>query len=237
MHVLIVYAHQEPKSFNGALKDLAVATLLEQGHTVEVSDLYAMKFKAVADEDDFTRLDNPEFFKYQAEQTKAMQNDSFAPDIQVEMEKLKRADFVLFQFPLWWFSVPAILKGWVDRVFAMGFVYGAGVGVYDTGGLKGKRAMLSVTTGGPGSMYTPYGKNGDIHEQVLYPIQHGILYFSGMEVLPPFIAYSVARDEAQRLQYLEQFRQRLHTLDQTAPIPFHPNSHYDETMQLKPEFR
>ncbi|QWU17002.1 NAD(P)H dehydrogenase (quinone) [Paenibacillus sophorae] len=53
MNVLIVYAHPEPGSFNGAMKDLAVATLIDEGHQVKVSDLYAMNFKAVADRDDF----------------------------------------------------------------------------------------------------------------------------------------------------------------------------------------
>jgi len=59
------------------------------------------------------------------------------------MDKLVWADFVIFQFPLWWFSVPAILKGWVDRVFAMGFSYNYGRS-YEKGVFRGKRAMLSL---------------------------------------------------------------------------------------------
>ncbi|AHV95744.1 NAD(P)H-dependent oxidoreductase [Paenibacillus sabinae] len=66
MNVLIVYAHPEPKSFNGALKDLAVAFLTAEGHQVQVSDLYAMKFKAAADRDDFLKAENPDFFKISA---------------------------------------------------------------------------------------------------------------------------------------------------------------------------
>ncbi|HEY0826675.1 MAG TPA: NAD(P)H-dependent oxidoreductase [Bacilli bacterium] len=237
MNVFIVYAHQEPKSFNGALKDTAVETLEALGHTVKVSDLYAMNFKAIADQHDFTELENADYFKYQTEQIHASKHDTFTSDITAELEKLKWADFVLFQFPLWWFSMPAILKGWVDRVFAMGSIYGAGIGAYDTGGLKGKKSMLSITTGGPELMYSPHGKNGDIHENILFPIHHGILYFSGMDVLPPFIAYSVARDPAKREQYIIDFKKRLLSIDTTPVIPYHPSSHYDETMQLKPEFR
>ncbi|WP_246014345.1 NAD(P)H-dependent oxidoreductase [Paenibacillus rhizophilus] len=124
MNVLIVYAHPEPESFNGALKDLAVAALTEEGHLVQVSDLYAMKFKAAADRDDFLMPVNPDFFKYQLEQGHASRTNTFSPDIKEEQEKLLWADFVIFQFPLWWYSVPAILKGWFDRVFASGFVYG-----------------------------------------------------------------------------------------------------------------
>ncbi|AKG33335.1 NAD(P)H-dependent oxidoreductase [Paenibacillus durus] len=78
MNVLLVYAHPEPKSFNGALKDLAVAFLTDEGHQVKVSDLYAMNFKAAADRDDFLMLENPDFFMYQFEQGKATKTNTFA---------------------------------------------------------------------------------------------------------------------------------------------------------------
>ena len=61
MNILIIYAHPEPKSFNGALKDLAVLELTSLGHQVKVSDLYAMNFKAVADGDDFIQRENKGF--------------------------------------------------------------------------------------------------------------------------------------------------------------------------------
>lgn len=120
MNVLIVHAHEEPKSFNGAMRDTAVTVLAESGHTVEVSDLYAMKFNPVGGKHDFTALADPDFFKYGVEQTKATEARKFAPDVVAEQEKLCRAGFLIFQFPLWWFGLPAILKGWVDRVFAAG---------------------------------------------------------------------------------------------------------------------
>jgi NAD(P)H dehydrogenase (quinone) len=232
MKVLIVYAHPEPKSFNGALKDLAISVLKEQGHEVKLSDLYAMNFKAVADKEDFLELENPEFLKYQVEEKLAYEKGTFSPDIVAEQEKLIWADFVILQFPLWWFSVPAIMKGWVDRVFAVGFSYGGG-NFYDKGGLKGKKAMLSLTTGGPPTMYDPTGINGDIH-QILFPIHHGILYFVGMEVLPPFVAWSVARvGEEGRSQYLEAYKQRLLILETTPAIPYPSLADYDENFQLK----
>ena len=64
MNALIVYAHEEPKSFNGALKDVAVRVLRDAGHTVEVSDLVAMNFNPVGGSHDFTKLSDPNFFKY-----------------------------------------------------------------------------------------------------------------------------------------------------------------------------
>ena len=146
MNVLIVHAHEEPKSFNGAMKDTAVRVLKESGHTVEVSDLYAMKFNPVGGKHDFTTLADPDFFKYGVEQTKATEARTFAPDVVAEQEKLFRADFLIFQFPLWWFGLPAILKGWVDRVFAAGLTYGGGRW-YSNGVLQGQAGHVEPDHG------------------------------------------------------------------------------------------
>lgn len=233
MKVFIVYAHPEPKSFNGAMKDLAVSVLTEQGHQVQVSDLYSMNFKAVADRADFLELENPDFFKYQIEQNIAYEHKKLAPDIVAEQEKLLWSDLVIFQFPLWWFSLPAILKGWVDRVMTTGFAYGGGK-FYDQGGLAGRKAMLALTTGGPPTMYSETGLNGDL-DQILFAINHGILYFVGLEVLPPFVAWSVARaGEEGRQHYLETYKHRLLNLEHLPTIPYRPLSDYDEQFQLKP---
>lgn len=236
MNILIIYAHPEPKSFNGALKDMAVSELTSLGHEVRVSDLYAMNFKAVADQNDFLNRQNKDFLKYAVEQKNAVKTNSFSKDILEEQEKLLWADFVIFQFPLWWYSVPAILKGWFDRVFASGYVYSKDKR-YDTGGLKGKKAMLSLTTGSPKEAYTFVGMDGDIHEKILYHINHGMLYFAGLEPVEPFIAWTPSHDEEERKRYLEEYKTRLHTLAETPSIPYHPSSHYDEHHQLKIEYR
>jgi NAD(P)H dehydrogenase (quinone) len=216
------------------MKDLAVSVLTLAGHEVKVSDLYAMKFKAVADQNDFLELSNPDFFKYQTEQRFAYDQSKFSPDIIAEQEKLLWADFVLIQFPLWWFSIPAILKGWVDRVFTVGFAYG-GNKMYDNGGLKGRKAMLALTTGGSPTNYSPNGINGDI-EQLLFHIHHGMLYFVGMEVLPPFIAWGPARvGQEKREQYLQEYEKRLLSIETTPVIPFRSLSDYDENLILKPD--
>ena len=236
MKILIVYAHEEPLSFNGAMLRLAVATFEEQGHEVVVSDLYAMKFKAVADGEDFLERRDKHFLKRQAEEKAALALGTLAHDIVLEQEKLLAADLVIFQFPLWWFSMPAILKGWVDRVMTMGFAYGGGMW-YDQGGLKGRKAMLALTTGGPGTGYSASGINGSL-DAILFPIQHGILYFCGFEVLPPFVAWGPARqDEAQRQATLAAYREHLLGAATMAPLPFHPLAHFDEGLQLRPEYR
>jgi NAD(P)H dehydrogenase (quinone) len=212
MNILIVHAHPEPASFNAALKNCAVETLSKMGHTVTVSDLYAMNFNPVASAKDFTKLSVPDYIKIQTEQVYAFQNDLFSEELKSEMKKFENADLVIFNFPLWWFSLPAILKGWVDRVFAMGFAYGAGKGVYENGFYKNKKAMLCFTTGGPEMAYGKNGKNGEL-ETILYHIQHGMFYFTGMQVLDPFIAYSPVRiSEEERKVIIENYKNRLQTI-------------------------
>jgi NAD(P)H dehydrogenase (quinone) len=129
-------------------------------------------------------------------------------DIRAEQKKVLWADVLILQFPLWWFSLPAIIKGWVDRVFAMGFAYGGGR-VYDTGVFKGKQAMLVLTTGGAASSYTSNGRNDELSKN-LFHIEHGILFFTGFTVLPRFVAWSVARaSPEERQKYLNEYRDRL----------------------------
>ena len=233
MNVFIVKAHPEPASFSGAMAETAVETLTTAGHTVVVSDLYEMAFNPVSGRHNFTSVRDAGYFKQQIEEVHATEVDGFAPDIQVEMDKLLGCDALILLFPLWWFGLPAILKGWVDRVFAMGKIYGGGRW-YDNGVLAGKRAMLALTTGGPAPAYAERGINGDI-DHILFPINHGMLRFTGFDVLPPFIAWSVAHvDDAGRADYLRQYKERLMALNTTPPIDYPSLNDYDpNTLQLK----
>nr|KAF6444637.1 N-ribosyldihydronicotinamide:quinone reductase 2 [Molossus molossus] len=96
--VLIVYAHQEPRSFNGSLKKVAVDELSKQGCTVTVSDLYAMDFEPRATRKDMTSaLSNPEFFSYGVEAYEACKKLSLTSDIIDEQKKVQEADLVIFQ--------------------------------------------------------------------------------------------------------------------------------------------
>ncbi|OHC12983.1 MAG: NAD(P)H dehydrogenase, partial [Pseudomonadales bacterium GWC1_66_9] len=192
MNVLFVHAHPEPQSLNGSLRDFSVKRLEKAGHVVQVSDLYAMQWKATLDADDSTDRRADTHFDPSLDSKRAFENGTQSPDIACEQDKLRWADAVILQFPLWWFSMPAILKGWVERVYAYGFAYGVGEHSdarwgdrYGEGMLAGKRAMLIVTAGGWESHYGPRGINGPI-DDILFPIQHGILYYPGFDVLPPF---------------------------------------------------
>lgn len=234
MNVLIVYAHPEPHSFNGALKDVAVETLQTAGHVVVVSDLYAMRFEAVIGPADFRgeRAD-AETLSIPREQMQVYKTRTFAPDIVAEQDKLRRAELVIFQFPVWWFGMPAILKGWVDRVFARGFAY-VGGRKYDTGIFRGKTAMVAATTGTSADTYAPDGIDGDVLS-ILWPIHNGLFRYTGFDVLQPFIAYMPDRvGPGERVNYLEAYRERLLTLGETQRLFFHPLEDYGPNERLKP---
>lgn len=233
MNVLIVHAHPETRSFNGALTDTAVRTLSEQKHTVVVSDLYAMDWNPSVVQREFPELAPDDFFNPAKEQEDAFANKSVCREVALEQGKVRAADLVIFQFPVWWFSMPAVLKGWVDRVLSRGFAYASGRKC-DTGMLKGKRAMLSITTGTADTLYTPNGVDGDLHH-ILWPIHNGILAYTGFTVLPPFAAWMPAQvSDAQRQAYLDEYANRLMRLDDVEPLFFHPKTDYDEHQQLKP---
>lgn len=230
--VFIVHAHPEVKSFNGAMTLAAVETFQAQGCEVKVSDLYAMGFDPVSDRRNFTTIHDADYYKQQLEEMHAFENNGFAPDIQAEMDKLFWCDLLILQFPLWWFGMPGIMKGWVDRVFAMGKIYGGGK-FYDEGVFRGKKAMCSVTTGGPGTMYMPDGLNGDI-DQILFPINHGIFFFTGFTPLPPFMVYSPVRlSDEERAVHLARYRKTLEGIDALAPIVYPGLAEYDDAMRLK----
>ncbi len=234
MNVLIVYAHPEPRSFNGAMRDVALETLRGAGHEVAVSDLYAMAFKAVVGPEDFEgERENAEFLSIAREQTHAFNAGTLAADIVAEQDKLCWAELVILQFPIWWFGMPAIMKGWADRVFARGFAYMPGR-KYDTGMFQGKVAMIAATTGTSADTYAPDGIDGDMLT-VLWPVHNGLLRYSGFDVLPPFVAYMPGRlTQIEREACLADYRKRLLSLHATPKLFFHPAEDYGPNERLKP---
>jgi NAD(P)H dehydrogenase (quinone) len=233
MHVLIVHAHPEPQSFNGALTRQACATLTGLGHTVEVSDLYAMKFKAVADADDYAVREDPDYLRIDREQTHAHRQGEVSADVVAEQDKLTRADFLILQYPMWWFSMPAVLKGWADRVFTRGYAYLPGR-KYDTGMLAGKLAMVSVTTGTSAETYQPDGIDGALLD-VLWPVHNGLLRYSGFDVLPPFVAHMPGKlDEQARTRLLADYDRHLRGIDDLPRLFFHPRADYGPDERLLP---
>jgi NAD(P)H dehydrogenase (quinone) len=236
MNVLIVHAHPEPQSFCTAMKDLAIATLSDAGHVVQCSDLYAMNWNPVAAATDFTERSDPDYLVYALEQRHAHERDALAADITAELEKLLWADLLILNFPLYWCSLPAMLKGWIDRVLVSGACYG-GRRFYDRGGLAGKRALLSFTLGAQPHMFANESAVHGELELMLRPVLRGTLAYAGLGVLPPFAAYHVPYiDDAARAQMLAEYREYLLSLDRLELLTMPSLADFDRQLQpLQPE--
>lgn len=228
MKVLIVHAHHEPKSFSSALFNQAISTLRESGHQVVISDLYAEQFDPVSDRRNFATIKDPDYLKQQVEEQYASENNGFAPELDAEIAKLEDCDLLLFSFPLWWFGMPAIMKGWVDKAFPMGRVYGMGK-LYENGlGGGRKKGMVIITTGGLADGYTGYGVNPSL-DAVLLPIHHGVFWFNGFLPLDPFVAWGPARvGEEVRADYLAMLDRRLRSIESDEPIRLAPLSEFPD---------
>ena len=215
MKVFIVHAHPEPTSFCAALKDAAVARLSSRGHEVVVTDLYAEGFNPVAGRHDFLSMHDARRFHYQDEQLHAARGGGFSPELRRDQERLLWCDLLMFVFPLWWSNMPAILKGWVDRVLAYGVAY-LDVLRFEKGMLRGRCGLACVTTGGTVERFSPGGVYGPI-EQILRPVQRGVFEYLGLEALPPFAAYAAPRvDDETRAAYLRAWLARLDALPAAA---------------------
>jgi NAD(P)H dehydrogenase (quinone) len=212
MNVLIVYAHHEPTSFTSAMKNLATEVLSRQGHNITLSDLYGQGFNPTAQKWDFVTTSGGHF-NYMLEQRHAARLDNaFSPDILGEIQKVQVAELIIFVTPIWWFSVPALLKGWFDRVLAMGVTWDGGK-IYENGLLRGKQAIMIASAGGPEEYYQPSGKHNATPQQILHPINHGTLAFCGLNVHEPFVALNVlGTDEEGREKILAALRSRLENM-------------------------
>jgi len=102
MRILLVYSHPVPESFCAAIRDTAVRTLEKAGHEVDLLDLYAEGFDPVMQADERRRYNEMQ------------RADHPYPD---HAERLEAADGLIFVYPTWWYGLPAMLKGWLDRVW------------------------------------------------------------------------------------------------------------------------
>lgn len=108
MNVLVVYCHPCGESFNAAVRDVAVEALEQCGHDVHLVDLYGMGFEPVMHMDEWRG-----YYKI---------GDNLAP-IRDQVQQLLWAEAVVFIYPTWWYGVPAMLKGWLERVLVPGFAF------------------------------------------------------------------------------------------------------------------
>ncbi|PWI44976.1 NAD(P)H-dependent oxidoreductase [Streptomyces sp. ICBB 8177] len=187
---LIVHAHPEPQSFSTAQMATAAQTLREAGYRVDILDLYAEEWAPILDRHEFGPTEG--HFKPQAEQMRAVKDGTLDAAVRDHLDRLLAADLLILSFPLWWFSLPAILKGWIDRVFVMGGVFGGDHGLFADAALAGKRAMLLLTTGGASESFQSGGTLGPMSD-FLFHIHRGMLEFVGFQVLDPVVTYAPAR--------------------------------------------
>lgn len=112
MHILIVYSHPSNQSYTFQILQQLRTVLEQQNWTVEISDLYAQDFQSDMTETEYIR----EGF--------AKTERPLPQDVLAEHRKIERADGIIFLYPVWWSDCPAKLKGWFDRVYAVGYAYG-----------------------------------------------------------------------------------------------------------------
>jgi len=227
MHVRLIQAHPDPKSFNGALSRCAICALEDAGHTVSFQDLVASGFDPVEKADHYRERADANQFAPLGEQRHAWQTGMLPGDVMEEIDALERADLLILQFPLWWHGPPAVLKGWFDRVFVSGGLY-TGRMRYDTGYFRGKRALVSITTGAPEAAFGRGARGGDF-ETMLWPV-HYSLHYLGFDVLAPFLSFGVQghgysyeskASLRQRLErQLDAWADHLASLETAPPLSF-----------------
>ena len=239
MHVLIVLAHPEPRSFNAHLAHHARDTLARHGHTAEISDLYASNFDPREAASHFAIRSDPECFDAATEQRFSWERQALPAEVRDELDKILRADLVVLQFPLWWFGPPAILKGWLDRVFVYGGLYSS-TRRHAHGVCHDKQAMLCVTTGSSAEACSPDGIEGDTH-LILWPTMYALRYV-GFTVRQPYLIHGVrsglqgAEAEVQRARLAieaEGLGDRLLDLERAPIVPFHGDEAWDEHGKLR----
>lgn len=225
----VVYCHPEPKSFVAAMRDTVCRALAESGWDLTFSDLHAARFNPVASAEDFGERERADHLVYSLEQRHGWSNDSIAEDIAAEVDKVLRADMLVLVFPLFWYSVPAQLKGWIDRVFLSGVFFG-GRRVYDRAGMVGKRALVVASLGGRAQMFGPDAIHGELNGMLRHLLQ-GTLGYVGFDVCEPFYAYHVPYiDDRERRAILDRLDQTLRTVDQLPTLPMPSLDAFDEKL-------
>jgi len=161
MKHLVVYCHPNKKSFCNAILDKLVIELENYGVEVRVRDLYAIDFNPVLTMGDMI----------------AMKNGASLPEVREEQNLIKWADVITFIYPIWWTGMPAILKGYIDRVFSFGFAYGASSdGV--NGLLTNKKVNIINTMGTAEDIYRGSGMIYSMTQTT----DEGVFEFCGMQV-------------------------------------------------------
>ncbi|MER5306578.1 NAD(P)H oxidoreductase [Streptomyces sp. NPDC002773] len=143
-HTLLVLAHPRTDSLTAQVAERVHARLKEDGGTVDVLDLYAEGFDPALRPEDEPDWEDRE--------------KVYSPEVHAHMDRILAADDIVVVFPVWWFSPPAILKGWIDRVWNYGFAYGR-----SRPRLAGKRLLWLALMGGTAEEIEKLGMETALH--------------------------------------------------------------------------
>jgi NAD(P)H dehydrogenase (quinone) len=193
---LIIYANPNPKSFCGSIKNITIEKLKKMKHEVLLTDLYSIKFNPVASPSDLKKLKNSENFQLMSEQifSYEFENnfDNYKKEIKDELDKITWADNLIFIFPIWWGSYPAILKGWFDKCLVFGHSW-TNVNTFSNGLLKGKTAWGVVTCEDTKENYSKEGLQKTTIEDMLHHFNRGTMSFVGAKVLKTYCFYQLGK--------------------------------------------
>ncbi|MDO1450715.1 NAD(P)H-dependent oxidoreductase [Rhodocytophaga aerolata] len=179
MKHVIIYAHPNAQSLNGHLKRVAVEHLTKNGHQVEVRDLYQLNFNPVLSSEDMA----------------GQRKGQVVEEVKREQEYIAWADCLTFIYPIWWTGLPAILKGYIDRVFSYGFAYRYDQGI-QKGLLAGKRAVIINTHGKSHTEYADWGMD----KALSLTSDKGIYTYCGLEVKQHFFFDKADRANAENIE-------------------------------------
>lgn len=238
MQAHIVLAHPENESFNAQLAGISQQSLAASGWQTSLSDLYAMDFDPREGPRHYHSRKDAKVFHAQTEQRYSADNETLPAEIESEIQNLLNCDLLIVHFPLWWFGMPAILKGWMDRVFVYGRMYRS-VMRYDKGICVGKKVLACVTTGASETSCSHSGKEGDTQLH-LWPILFPFRYL-GFDVLQPEVFHGVGgvafienhEGGLNTLQvYSRRWAETLDTLASRPNIPYNRDEEFDESKRL-----
>lgn len=193
MHALIVVAHPDPGSFSHRVAhNLAEGAALAEGdHTWEVADLAAEGF-----DPRFTASDHA-VHKEQAPP---------AADVAREQQRIDRSDALVLVYPVYWWSFPGLLKGWIDRVFANGWAYDESAAGKLVKRLSHLPVHLVAIGGADPGTYDRHGYFGAMKTQ----IDHGIFDYCGARVLTSeFLLHSGQQDRTAQLEVARELGRAL----------------------------
>ena len=238
MQAHIILAHPESRSFNGHLAQTSQNVLNATGWQHTFADLYAMDFDAREGPHHYTHRKDTEVFHTQTEQRHNADGGSTPADVDAQAQCLLECDLLVVHFPLWWFGVPAILKGWMDRVFVYGRLYSS-TRRYDQGVCTGKKMIACVTAGASAESCSYAGREGDtlLH---LWPLHFAFRYL-GFDIFEPEIFYGVGgvsfieghEDGLSTLDvYSSRWAETLKSLSSRPTIQYNRDQDFDESKRL-----